>query len=167
MEEARPQEGEKKPTSIAEFRRVSRKLIELPSGRSVLVRKLIPYDFLDLKLFPDPEPGLDEEKLLRLGNERAELIAQDPQKLRDAVVYAVCHAAVEPRVYEDEHAVGADGIHWTELGDDLIPLHNALMEFSGFGGSRTSAFQGHESVADQEAPKSSGLGGEEIQHTAT
>lgn len=121
-------------SKASEWREKNRKLVTLPSGLTVLIRKLSAQFILDVgDLFEQileageagpkgaVRPAGKEEKVLRLDR------VQQKTYLQRVMVAAV----VEPRLVPDGQAAKEDELHVSDLGPDLDPLLKEIHEWSG------------------------------------
>lgn len=113
-------------TPASEFRQ--RKVVSLPSGRTVEIRKLQPLDL-----------QVEATNLFELADMTQEQIQE--RLLQDAVLLEVAFKALEqiftkgvvvPKVSArpiDE--LVEDEVHISDIGEDSLPLLQAILEFSG------------------------------------
>ena len=120
-------------SKASEWREKNRKLVTLPSGLTVLIRKLSAQFILDVgDLFEQileageaaPKGAVrpaGEEKILRLDR------TQQKTYLQRVMVAAV----VEPKLVPDGQPAKDDELHVSDLGPDLDPLLKEIHEWSG------------------------------------
>jgi len=117
-----------------DFRALNRKVIELPNGMKVVIRKLTGMDFLEMGGFPpvsgDPEATAKRYRKEMEGNPKAQL-----QQLRLILTKGI----VSPRVVDVQPSETPDGsVSIYELGDtnDIV---QAIMAWSGLTEEATRA----------------------------
>lgn len=120
------------PTPASEFKKLHRKIHQLPSGRAVEIRKL---------KFPDDFPGLQEkmEILAGLKGRSPDAIASLAEKDREVFDLGVMIAeviitrgVVRPKIYSgDISIIPDDAVHISDLGEDKEDLVKAVLSFSG------------------------------------
>lgn len=114
-------------TPASEFKKVTRKLYQLPSGRVVEIRKLGPKDVAGLGIFP-----LDFTEMTDAAREEYYArIKDDPDKNLEVFNKVLVFGVTRPRVVDGPaHAVGEDEIHVTDLGEDATDLFLGILSFS-------------------------------------
>lgn len=110
-----------KATPASEWKNANRKVVELPSGRSVEIRKLTAEFLLESR------EAL--ESAIVAGQEGAtlKLSAQQYQMHIDVMVR---HSVVRPRVVAPDKEPGDNEIVTLDFGPDLDPLVAAIQEFN-------------------------------------
>ncbi|RJQ26332.1 MAG: hypothetical protein C4589_09860 [Peptococcaceae bacterium] len=119
-----------KITSAEDFKRENRKVYQLPSGKSVLIRKLKPTDFVEFVTEAEKFKELSKVELLQ---QAAENPAVFDFGVRAAEVI-ICKGVLEPKVSiaKSFHDVADDEIHISDLNDeDLESLITGILQFSG------------------------------------
>lgn len=114
-------------TPASEFKKTTRKLYQLPSGRVVEIRKLGLKDISELGIFPPGFAGMSDEAR----QEHYEGIKNDPDK-NLAVFDRVIAAGVTRPVVKcgPVQEVAEEEVHVTDLGDDAPDLFLAVLSFS-------------------------------------
>jgi hypothetical protein len=114
-------------TTAAEWRTANRKTVQLPSGKTCVIRKLIQRDYYPQQL---ANVGFDvgDESQLR------EYLRKNPMILFEREDLIICKAMVDPKVHMDAVAAEVDeeSIHIREIDDaDRAALLEAISEWSG------------------------------------
>lgn len=119
-----------KITPAEEFKRENRKIYQLPSGKSVLIRKLKPTDFVEFVTEAEKLKELNKVELLQQAAENPAVFSFG---IRAAEVI-ICKGVLEPKVSiaDSLHDVADDEIHISDLNDeDLESLITGILQFSG------------------------------------
>ncbi len=110
------------PSKAGAWKVTNRKLVSLPSGNSVLIRKLTGEFYLVIRdLF---------EKILNAGEQKITLklsLEESRMYIRALVIESV----IEPALVQDDVPTTDDTMHIADFGADLDPLVLVIQEFNG------------------------------------
>ena len=150
--------NEERASSPEEFKRRSRRILELPSsGLKVEIRRLTVADYIPLGILPVGYMDMKEGEIRKSVEEQAE---SDPHFLSEQIETVVAAGVVDPLVVRG--FVGdapEDAIHVSDLGDDLIYTYNEIMTLSGLLGEAAAKAV---PFSEERVGKSPGPDGDEV-----
>jgi len=110
-----------KATPASEWKNANRKVVELPSGRAVEIRKLTAEFLLESR------EVLESAITAGAGSATLKLSAQQYQMHIDVMVR---HSVVRPRVVAPDKELGENEMVTLDFGPDLDPLVAAIQDFN-------------------------------------
>src|SRR3972149_6460891 len=125
-------------TPASEWKQANRKVVTLPSGRTVEIRKLTVQfliasgDILGLTGYQPPDGNLPPEQAVEAAKkwEQALKDADTPERRRQRVNYIVKEAVIRPKVVLPDAEPKEDELHPADFGEDLGPLLTAITEMN-------------------------------------
>ena len=122
-------------SSAKEIKARNQKILELPSGLKVLIRKLSPVDFAKFGevpiadgLLPKEDTGQDEPIATKLPPEIQKARMEQGGRWSEQVAV---NGVVKPRVVPEGTDAGEDDLHPSDFGDELTLLVEGILDFSG------------------------------------
>ena len=125
-------------TPASEWKQANRKVVTLPSGRTVEIRKLTVQfliasgDILGLTGYQPPDGNLSPEQAVEAAKkwEQALKDADTPERRRQRINYIVKEAVIRPKVVLPDTEPKEDELHPADFGEDLGPLLTAITEMN-------------------------------------
>lgn len=129
MSDAHESHGAEAPTSAKAWREANHKLVVLPSGRAIRIRKLTAEFALVIR--DTFEKYLSASDQATKGAIRPQAIQFPLAEQRKYLRVLLQEAVVVPRVVPDHEATTDDTMHLSDFGPDLDPLVAAIHEWNG------------------------------------
>ena len=111
------------PSKASEWKQANRKLVELPSGRTVKIRKLTAEFIMVL--------GSLFENLIAPDDTGAKSMKMPLAEQRRYIQLLITESAIDPRIRLDAEAASDEELNVSDLGVDLDALVKAIHDWNG------------------------------------
>lgn len=148
------------PSTVEDFKKLARKIVKLPSGLEVEIRRLTAFDFVDLGELPMPAPQPQTVGLPAEGppTDSGPADPERTRKVRDYTGKFIVRAVISPPFSDKDEDLGNPAV--VHVRDLALDDFNALgVEIAELAGVKKEVVADAESFRpDQQRPNSKGSG---------